>query len=353
MKRALILLLTLLCAFSCAKTPEYEVDQLFNDYDGDVPGAAVFIVRDGVPFFGKTYGYGDLESKTPVAFRSNFRLASVTKQFTAMAVLMLVERGSLNYDTTLKDIFPEFPPYGQGITIRHLLQHTSGLVDYESLLDDADTTQVLDRDVLNLMMAQDSTYFTPGTKYQYSNSGYALLAMIIEDISGLTYAEFIKKYIFNPLKMENSVAYEKGISTVPFRAYGYAYEDSAFQFSDQSNTSAVLGDGGIYSSILDLYLWDQALYTDRLISYETLGRAFTPGVLADGQKLAYGFGWRLEEYNGLRCVYHTGSTCGFRNIIKRYPDMRFTVIVLTNRAEPDLKILGDRLTDLFLMREFQ
>ena len=351
MKKLILLSLLSLLVMNCGGDLEKRVDPLFIDYTGDVPGAAVFIIRDGAPVFGKTYGLAHMEMNTPVAFRSNFRLASVTKQFTAMCILLLIEEGKLNFDTRLSDIYPGYPEYGQDISIEHLLRHTSGLVDYESLMDEADTTQVLDHDVLRMMMAQDSTYFTPGERHEYSNSGYAVLAMIIEKLSGLSFADYVEQRIFDPLGIKNSIAWEKGISTVPFRAFGYAYEDSAFIFSDQSNTSAVLGDGGIYSSILDLFKWDQALYTDRLISHELLNRAFTRGKDNSGEKFDYGYGWRLEDYKGLRCVYHTGSTCGFRNIIKRYPDLRFTVILLTNRAEPDVKHIADKLTDIFLAEE--
>ncbi|MEE4312795.1 MAG: serine hydrolase domain-containing protein [candidate division KSB1 bacterium] len=353
MKKLILLSLLALLVLNCGEILEKRIDPLFSDYTGDVPGAAVFVIRDGAPVFGKTYGLAHMESDTPVAFRSNFRLASVTKQFTAMCILMLIEEGKIDFDTRLTDIYPDYPAYGREISIEHLLRHTSGLVDYESLLDEADTTQVLDHDVLRMMMAQDSTYFPPGERHEYSNSGYAVLAMIIEKLSGLSFADYLERNIFDPLGMKNSVAWEKGISTVPFRAFGYADGDSAFVFSDQSNTSAVLGDGGIYSSILDLFKWDQALYTERLISHDLLTRSFIRGKDSSGEKFDYGFGWRLEDYKGLRCVYHTGSTCGFRNILKRYPDLRFTVILLTNRAEPDVKQIADQLTDIFLAKELR
>jgi CubicO group peptidase (beta-lactamase class C family) len=154
--------------------------------------------------------------------------------------------------------------------------------------------------------------------------------------------------IFKPFGMKNTVAYEKGISTVKHRAMGYRQEGGRFIFSDQSLTSAVLGDGGIYSSVEDLFKWDQALYTEKLVKKETLAAAFTPNVLANGKSVDYGFGWRIDQYRGYRRLFHTGSTCGFRNVIQRYPEANFTVIILTNRAEPDVAPLADKLTDLFL-----
>lgn len=262
--------------------------------------------------------------------------------------MQLVQSGRLGYEDNLQKIFPEFPQYGHNVTIRHLLQHTSGLIAYEDLIPDTATVQVLDKDVLKMMMTQDSTYFPPGSQYRYSNSGYAVLAMIVEKISGVSFAQFLKKNIFKPLGMKNTLAYEKGISAVKNRAMGYRQEGGQFIFSDQSVTSAVLGDGGIYSSAEDLLKWDQALYTEKLVKKETLAAAFTPGVLSDGKPLDYGFGWRLDQFNGHRRLTHTGSTSGFRNVIQRYPDDNFTVIILTNRAGPEVTPLADKLAEMFL-----
>jgi CubicO group peptidase (beta-lactamase class C family) len=172
--------------------------------------------------------------------------------------------------------------------------------------------------------------------------------MIIEKLSNLSFAQYLDKNIFIPLAMSNSVAFENGISKVKNRAYGYKFEKDSIIFKDQSLTSAVLGDGGIYTSVNDLYMWAQALYTNKLISTKTLYQAFSNGHLVNGDKFDYGFGWRLSEYKGLKSVYHTGSTCGFRNVLFRIPDKKLTIIVLTNRAEPDLKILAEKLARLFL-----
>ncbi|MGC9364465.1 MAG: serine hydrolase domain-containing protein [Fidelibacterota bacterium] len=319
-------------------------DRLFRDYTGQkVPGAAVMIIDHGAILFQKGYGMADLERQIPVSSATNFRLASVSKQFTAMAIMKLVESGKLSYAETLANIFPEFPEYGEVITIEYLLQHRSGLIDYEDLIPDTATIPVRDSDVLQMMMTVDSTYFVPGTEYRYSNSGYAVLAMIVEEKTGKRYAEFLEDEIFHPLRMLNTVAYEKGISSVPNRAFGYHVETDSVVFSDQSITSAVLGDGGIYSSLNDLFMWDQALYTETLVSRESLTRAFTP-MLEN-----YGFGWRIDEYLGHRRLHHTGSTCGFRNVIQRFPDDQFTVIILTNRREPEVADLADKLVRRFLL----
>jgi CubicO group peptidase (beta-lactamase class C family) len=262
--------------------------------------------------------------------------------------MILQEQGKLSYDQSLKDLFPDFPAYGEKITIRHLLQHTSGLIDYESLIPDTATVQVLDEDVLEMMKGVDSTYFEPGTQYRYSNSAYAVLAMIIEKVSGLKFANFLDKYIFTPAGMKHSVAFEIGISTVPNRALGYTVKGDTVIDSDQSITSAVLGDGGIYSSVKDLYYWDQILYTDSLVTKASLERAFTPLVLPDGTYEIYGFGWRIDTYKGHTRIHHIGSTSGFRSVIQRYPEDSLTVIILANRSEPDLFPLATRITDLYL-----
>ena len=329
-------------ALQCRSDPARRVDRLFRAYQGNQPGAVVMVIRQGKPVLVKTYGMADLAAGRPVRSHTNFRLASITKQFTALSIMILKERGRLGYEQSLTDILPDFPAYGRAITVRHLLQHTSGLVDYEDLIPDTATAQVLDRDVLRLMMAQDSTYFKPGTQFRYSNSGYAMLAMIVERLSGRSFAEFLQHAIFAPLGMTNSVAFEKGVSDVAERAFGYHVEAGSVRFSDQSLTSAVLGDGGIYSSIDDLRRWDQALETDQLVSRATLREAWTPNLEH------YGFGWYIDAWRGHTRCWHTGSTCGFRNAMMRFPDDQLTIIILTNRREPDVANLAEQIAEWYL-----
>ncbi|MBN2601658.1 MAG: beta-lactamase family protein [Candidatus Marinimicrobia bacterium] len=337
-----ILVLSLLLN-QCSVSDDQYLDKLFEDYNCEnMPGAAVMIIKDGEIIKTKCYGMADIEQKIPISPKSNFRLASVSKQFTAMSIMILKEQGKLDYNQTLTDLFPEFPDYGKNISIEFLLQHRSGLIDYEDMIPDSATIQVLDRDVLQMMMAADSTVFPPGTEFRYSNSGYAVLAMIVEKLSGKRYATFLYDKIFRPLGMRNSVAFEKGISTVQNRAFGYFVDSDSVVFSDQSITSAVLGDGGIYTSLDDMFIWDQALYTEKLVSTGSLKRAFIPA-LED-----YGYGWRIDEYKGHHRVHHTGSTCGFRNVFQRFPEDHFSVLILTNRAEPDVTELANKIVDRFL-----
>ncbi len=318
--------------------------RLLKFYQADsAPGAAIMIIQDGQPLLTRTYGMADLKKRTEITPQTNFRLASVTKQFTATAIMLLQQQDKLDFSSTLGEVFPDFPQYGRQITIEHLLKHTSGLLAYENFVPDTTTVQILDAGVLDIMMQQDSTYFPPGTAYRYSNSGYAVLAMVVEKTSGKSFAQFLQDEIFHKLGMKNTVAYEKDFSSVPNRAYGYTVEGDSVRLSDQSPTSAVLGDGGIYSSLEDLFKWDQSLYTETLIEPQNLRLAFTPGLEN------YGYGWRIDHYKGHLRTHHTGSTRGFRNVIQRFPEDRFTVIVLTNRDGPDVGELAEKLTDIYLI----
>lgn len=332
-----------------AAEKEALVDLLFQDYAlPEGPGASAVVVKDESVVYQKCFGLASLEEKRAVVPETNFRLASLTKQFTAMAILILVNDSKLSLKDSLPKFFPGFPSYGSGITIRHLLTHTSGLVDYESLLPDTQTVQVRDKDVLQLLSRIDTVYFRPGEEYRYSNSGYAILALIVEKASGLSFAEFLKTKIFAPLGMKRTVAFEEGISTVSDRAFGYSRTDTGWVFSDQSTTSAVLGDGGIYTSITDMLLWDHSLTVGYLVPLYLLRSGWTPATLHDGSRTEYGFGWFLDLSGRSPRHYHTGSTLGFRNIIVRYPVQHLTIIILTNRNEGELLPLADEIAEAYL-----
>ena len=310
---------------------QHDIDALMRDYQGRVPGASVLVLRDGQPLVRRAHGMANLEDGIAAAPQTNYRLASVSKQFTAAAVLLLIEDGRLKLDDRIGQYLPGLPAATNAITLRHLLTHTSGLIDYEDVMDPADTRQVHDADVLTLLQSQDRTYFAPGTGYRYSNSGYALLALIVERASNQRYARFLHDRIFQPLGMRDTVAYEAGVSEVAHRAYGYSFENGAWTRTDQSTTSAVLGDGGIYSSIDDLAKWDAALYDGRLLSEQSLRQAFTPATPTDDPQVEYGFGWRITGDS----LWHSGESIGFRNVIVRWPQRRLTVVMLTNRDDPE------------------
>jgi CubicO group peptidase (beta-lactamase class C family) len=334
----------LVCSLvACGSNKEARVDEMFAAYDQQsMPGAAVLVVQDGKPALIRTYGLADIDEGLAVRPETNFRLASLTKQFTATCIMMLVERGELELDATLPEVFDDFPDYGSAITVRNLLQHTSGLIDYEDLIPEDFAGQVSDQDALRSMYEVNETYFEPGTEYRYSNTAYAMLAVLIEKISGTSFADFLEQNIFEPLGMDNTVAYQNGISTVSNRAFGYTVENGEVSFSDQSTTSAVLGDGGIYTSVLDYFKWDQALYTDKLLPQSVLDQMWVAN-LGD-----YGFGWRVDTVDDRRRLHHDGSTSGFRNYIIRYPDDRMTVLVLSNRRGPDAMPLAEAVAAIYL-----
>jgi CubicO group peptidase (beta-lactamase class C family) len=302
-----------------------------HGYAGDVPGAAVLVLRDGQPVVRASYGLADLETGTPTTPATNYRLASMTKQFTAASILLLAEDGRLNLDDRVDNWLPSLPGAAETVTIHHLLTHTSGLIDYEDVIPESFTAQLRDADVLRLLETQDRTYFRPGTSYRYSNSGYALLALIVQQASEKTFATFLRERIFQPLGMFDTVAYEEGISTVTNRAFGYTEEAGNWRRTDQDQTSAVLGDGGIYSSIDDFAKWDAALYDARLLQPSSLRAAFTPATHTDDPEIEYGYGWRITG----KTLWHSGESVGFRNVIVRYPKRHMTVVVLTNRNEPE------------------
>jgi CubicO group peptidase (beta-lactamase class C family) len=308
---------------------ENEIDALMRAYQGTVPGACVAVLHDGAPIVRRAYGLANLESRAAATTATNYRLASITKQFTAAAILLLAEDGRLSIGDSLRKWLP-MPDAADDMVIRHLLTHTSGVVDFEDLIPEGTTAQVHDADVLRLLQGENRGYFTPGARYRYSNSGYALLALIVGRASGEDFASFLRNRIFLPLGMQTTVAFEEGVSIVAHRAFGYSATPQPWVRTDQSLTSATLGDGGIYSSIDDLAKWDAALGDDRLLRPASLRLAFQPATPTDDPAVAYGFGWRVTG----ETRWHSGESVGFRNVIVRNLARRLSVIVLTNRDEP-------------------
>ncbi|HEY4979412.1 MAG TPA: serine hydrolase domain-containing protein [Candidatus Acidoferrum sp.] len=338
------------------------------------PGFAVLVKKGPVIFFQKGYGVRELGKPGKIDPTSNFRLASVTKQFTAMAIMLLIHDRQLRYEDRLTDIWPDFPVYGREITVRHLLNHTSGIRDYSELMEVEEKArgprwtpdrQISDEEVLQLLKAQTSGEFTPGMKWQYSNSGYVVLGSIVAKVSGMPYEDFLRKRIFVPLKMKNSVVYVTGKNAVKNRAFGHSKEGDLFKKTDQSATSATLGDGGIYSSVADLAKWDQGLINHTLLNEQEILPAWTPAKMADGspyfwpraekedqqtppESVAYGFGWFLDSYKGHDRQAHDGGTMGFRTTIQRYVNDKLTIIILSNRTDVSPHELGEKIADVML-----
>jgi CubicO group peptidase (beta-lactamase class C family) len=380
---ALVLLVTAM-GFGAESGHGKEIDAIFSKYSSaNAPGLAVLVVKDGKLVFERGYGITDLRTGRKINAATDFRLASVSKQFTAMAVMLLVHDGKLRYDETLSEIFPEFPAYGKTITIRNLLNHTSGLVDYEDLLtpqpgvEEDRLVQVKDAGVLELMKQQKSTKFAPGTHWEYSNSGYVVLGMVVQKISSKPFAQFLHDRIFAPLHMDGTLAYEKPVreherdvpaedkdapatsapELIPHRAFGHTQKNGRWIQNDQSGTSVTLGDGGIYSSLNDLTKWDAALRNHTLLSESEMQPALTPVKVGDNsvrgpdnEPAAYGFGWYLNPYKSHRRMWHYGETVGFRTNIERFVDDVLTIIVLCNRDDINPSQPALRVADLYLTK---
>jgi CubicO group peptidase (beta-lactamase class C family) len=346
-----------------------QLDSIFAPLTaGKSPGLAILVRKDGRTVFQRGYGVRDLRTLRKIDAVTDFRLASFTKQFTAMAVMLLVHDGKLRYDQPLTEIFPDFPPYARAITVRHLLTHTSGLPDYEDVMDAHLWTpehQIQDKDVLTLLQRQTTPQFAPGSSWAYSNSAYVLLGLIVAKVSGEPFGEFLEHRIFKPLHMTRTLAYRNGRNTVPDRAFGHSRKAGEFIEADQSSTSATLGDGGVYSNLADLAKWDAALQNHTLLGETEMSAALTPVKLANGAQpnwpstpggdnlnpgkpVAYGFGWFLDPYHDRSRVWHAGSTQGFRTVIQRFPAEELTVIILCNRTDLDAAALALRAADVFL-----
>ncbi|HNX30497.1 MAG TPA: serine hydrolase domain-containing protein [Holophaga sp.] len=325
-----------------------KVDRLFAPWNRpDTPGAAVAVIRDGRILMEKCYGSADLGKGTLIGPDTAFRLGSVTKQFTAMAVMQLAERGKLSYEDPLSKYFPVFPAYARKITLRHLLQHTAGLPEYEALFvaqdkidwnwprsvkSEPSAFEPTSKDALEILAQVEEPRFAAGSRYEYSNSGYVILAQIVERVSGQPFARFLRENIFQPLGMDRTCLSDQTRPGIQKLATSYRTEGGAYKDIDYTPVNAVYGADGIYSTLEDMCRWDQALYTEKLVKRATLEEAFTPGRLNDGSATCSGFGWRVDQALGFGRVSHGGAWLGFRNAIVRFPDQRFTVILLANHG---------------------
>jgi CubicO group peptidase (beta-lactamase class C family) len=341
--KALILLLTTKNLYS-QPVLIARLDSFFHTLPTAQPGIALSIQKNGEPIYRNTAGLADVPTNTPLDTLTNFRMASVTKQFTAMAILLLEKDGALSVDDPIGRWLPELPVrIRQKVLIRHLLTHSSGIFDYEALIPATQTAQSFDADVLTLLSKKDSAYFPPGTRFQYSNSGFCLLALIIERASHQSYARFLKERIFLPLHMDSSTVYEAG-QPIPRRAMGYA-RDSAGHIipSDQSITSATKGDGGVYTSLSDYSKWINALQQNKLLPLAATlhhlrfpivpqsGRSGTAG--PKGQSSAYyAAGWFISS-GSPQFLFHSGSTCGFANFVIQLPGDNWSITYFSNIAD--------------------
>jgi CubicO group peptidase (beta-lactamase class C family) len=282
---------------------------------------AVLVARDGQIVFEHGYGPADSTGSVLNTEQTHFRLASLTKQFTAMAIMILQQQGKLTVGDPICSYIDNCPEAWKPVTIRHLLNHTSGIIDYTDDIN-FETTEGLPTtpDQLVSRFRDQPLAYTPGDYYDYCNSGYVLLGVIIERVSGMSYSQFIQEAIFTRLGMSNS-GYDASEIFDPSIAFSYR---SAGQPTSFLNATTLFSAGGLYSTVGDLFLWDQALYGEQQISRPLLNEMFTPG---NG---SYGYGWKIEQPNGFLRISHAGNMTGVSNFIARYPDQHVTIIVLSN-----------------------
>ncbi len=303
------------------------------NYKANQPGGALLVVQGEKILYQRGVGLANAATRQANTPLTNFRMASVSKQFTAAAIWLLAGQGKLTLEDNLARFFPGFGAIGRKVTLRHLLTHSSGLLDYESLMSPSAPGQLSDEDVLKLVAPHDSGYFEPGTAFRYSNTGFVLLGLVVEKVTGQLLAAFMQEHLFRPLAMRETVLYQQS-KPIAHRAMGYARKQNGeFLFSDQSPTSATGGDGGVYTSLGDYLRWHQALNLAGGFALKpALDSVFYP--VAQGTNYYYGMGWFFAKCpNGSYEMFHTGDTCGFSNLVIRIPERGVLVAYFSNIAD--------------------
>lgn len=308
-------------------------------YPSGTPGAALLVMKSNEIIIEEGFGLADLKTTSRVTAQTNFRMASVSKQFTAMCILLLAHQNKLSLNDPVSKYLAEWPSFAGEVTIKNLLTHSSGLADYESLMRENRTGQITDAEVLDLVRKSDSLYFAAGSKFRYSNTGFCILTQIVENISGKDYQDFIHSNIFQPLKMDHSMMYGKNVH-IPNRAYGYHNENGTWKFADQSATSATLGDGSVYTSLHDYQKWIKGLWDQKLFSFNEDLNPLLPRIsIKTG--LNYGYGWFTSiEPDGTSADFHSGESTGFHNIVYQNPEKKDLIIIFSNSDD-------ERISDAF------
>jgi D-alanyl-D-alanine carboxypeptidase len=308
-----------------------EIDGLLNQiYPPDGPGAAAIVVKDGEVLHRQGYGLANLEHNLPVEPDMVFKVGSVTKQFTAVSILMLVEEGKLSLDDPIEQFLPGYPTHGHRITIEHLLTHTSGIKSYTSL---PEWEGLFPKNLTADEMIEGFKYkpmdFAPGRRFLYNNSAYFLLGVIIEKVSGLSYEAFLQQRIFDPLGMKRTYGYT-GQRLIPKRTSGYEKSEGGYQNCIYISMTHPGAAGVLSSTVDDLAFWDESLYTEKLVKSASLQRAWTPYTLNDGSSTHYGYGWGVEQFQDLQWIRHGGGIPGFMCEALRVPQEQLFVAVLSN-----------------------
>jgi CubicO group peptidase (beta-lactamase class C family) len=364
MQKILFTLSIILLLFSCKtefeskvhdkNTPLFDrVDSIFKEWNNtNSPGCALSIIRDGEIWYNRGYGMADLEHDIPISSNTVFYVGSVSKQFTALSLLLLEEEGKLSLDDNIRKYLPEFPEYNRPITIRQLIHHTSGIRDYLLLwyISGKDYLDYMPEvEVYKLICSQKELDFSPGERHAYSNSGYFLSSLIISKVSGKSLREYAEENIFKPLGMKNSVFNDDNKRIIKNRAFGYTPLNEK-EFGNVFMRFDLVGSGGLYTTIEDLYLWDQNFYHNKLgKGRQTLITAmYINGKYNDGEEVNYAFGLINGKYKGFRTIQHGGALGGYRAHILRFPEKAMTIIILSNLSTLDPASLANRIVDIIL-----
>lgn len=351
----IVLIAILFASHAAAQAPakeiQQQVDKVFAAYDKPgSPGCALGVIRDGRLIQSRGYGLANLEHNLPITGATVFDIGSTSKQFTATAILLLEQQGKLSLGDDIRKHIPELPDYGQPITIRHLLNHTSGLRDYLTLmaLAGVDFDGITgDAEALRLITRQKALNFPPGDEHLYSNSGFFLLSTIVKRASGKSLREFAAENIFGPLGMASTHFHDNHAEIVPGRATGYApRREGGFQI-DMSGFEQT-GDGALYTTVEDLLLWDHNFYEPKVGGPRLLEQLHSTGVLNNGEKLTYAAGLVVSQYKGLKTVSHGGSWAGYRADLLRFPEQKFSVICLCNVANSNPSRLARQVAEVYL-----
>ncbi len=343
-------------SYAGQQTLKEKVDRVFAQWNNtSSPGCAIAVIRDGRIVYEHGYGMANLELNISITPQSVFDIGSVSKHFTAMAILLLEQEHKLSLDDDIRKYLPEMPDYGSKITIRHLLHHTSGLRNYDDLFDlegipEADLTT--DRDAMDLIVRQKGVNFKAGDEFLYSDTNYFLMSQIVERITGKTLRQFAQERIFGPLEMTNTHFHDDHTMIVPHRATGYAPHDGGGFELDMSNFEQV-GDGSVMTTVEDLFKWDQNFEHPIVGGADAILQLTTPGVLNNGHTIPYAMGLFLDRYRGLKWIHHSGEWVGYRAALSRFPDQHFSIFVTCNCVgSMSPMAMALRVSDIYLADQF-
>lgn len=347
-----ILLFLLFSCIGISQTWEEQFDQMLEQqFSSDIPGATVLVAKKGDIIYHKAFGMANMELDVPMETDMVFEIASITKQFTAVSILMLMEQGKLNLDDDITKFIKDYPTNGHHISIHHLLTHTSGIKSYTSMESwmpiwrkDLQPMELID------FFKNEPMDFVPGEKWQYNNSAYFILGYIIEKASGQTYEEFVEQNIFKPLGMQSS-RYGSQSEIIKKRAYGYQ-KNEAYVNAEYLSLTQPYAAGSLMSTVKDLFIWNRAIRTHKLVKQESIELAFTNHALNNGEKINYGYGWGLNEINGSPTIEHSGGIFGYSTNAIYLPNEDVFVAIYANCDCSETESVSTRMAAIAIKKPY-